>query len=53
MPDPILLVENLEKRYGDVHAVRGVSFSVEEGEVFGLLVLDLWLNRYMKPPATA
>jgi len=37
MPDPILLVENLEKRYGDVHAVRGVSFSVEEGEVFGLL----------------
>jgi ABC-2 type transport system ATP-binding protein len=37
MPNPILLVENLEKRYGDVHAVRGVSFSVEEGEVFGLL----------------
>ena len=25
------------KRYGDVEAVRGVSFSVEEGEVFGLL----------------
>jgi ABC-2 type transport system ATP-binding protein len=37
MPNPILLVENLEKRYEDVHAVRGVSFSVEEGEVFGLL----------------
>ncbi len=37
MPNPILLVENLEKRYGDVHAVRGVSFSVEAGEVFGLL----------------
>jgi len=30
-------VENLVKRYGDVEAVRGVSFSVEEGEVFGLL----------------
>src|SRR5208282_1794723 len=29
--------ENLEKHYDDVHAVRGVSFSVEEGEVFGLL----------------
>jgi ABC-2 type transport system ATP-binding protein len=37
MPNPILLVEDLEKRYEDVHAVRGVSFSVEEGEVFGLL----------------
>lgn len=37
MANPILQVENLEKRYEDVHAVRGVSFSVEEGEVFGLL----------------
>jgi ABC-2 type transport system ATP-binding protein len=37
MANPILQVENLEKRYQDVHAVRGVSFSVEEGEVFGLL----------------
>ena len=30
-------VENLTKRYGDVEALRGVSFSVGEGEVFGLL----------------
>jgi ABC-2 type transport system ATP-binding protein len=30
-------VENLTKRYGDVEALRGVSFSVREGEVFGLL----------------
>src|SRR5215468_9578333 len=37
MAKPILQVENLVKRYGDVEAVRGVSFSVEEGEVFGLL----------------
>jgi len=37
MANPILQVENLEKRYEDVHAVRGVSFSVQEGEVFGLL----------------
>ena len=37
MPDPILCVEQLEKRYDDVHAVRGVSFCVQEGEVFGLL----------------
>ena len=37
MPAPILQVENLVKHYGDVQAVRGVSFTVEEGEVFGLL----------------
>jgi ABC-2 type transport system ATP-binding protein len=37
MGNAILQVENLVKRYGDVEAVRGVSFSVEEGEVFGLL----------------
>jgi len=37
MTNSILQVENLEKRYEDVHAVRGVSFSVAEGEVFGLL----------------
>ena len=37
MANSILQVENLLKRYGDVEAVRGVSFAVEEGEVFGLL----------------
>ena len=37
MTNPILQVENLVKRYGDLEAVSGVSFSVEEGEVFGLL----------------
>jgi ABC-2 type transport system ATP-binding protein len=37
MATPILQVENLFKRYGGVEAVRGVSFSVQEGEVFGLL----------------
>jgi ABC-2 type transport system ATP-binding protein len=34
--DPVV-VENLHKSYGDVHAVRGVSFSIAQGEVFGLL----------------
>src|SRR5271167_1877982 len=34
---PIIEVENLTKRYGDVEALRGVSFAVQEGEVFGLL----------------
>jgi ABC-2 type transport system ATP-binding protein len=37
MNNSILQVENLVKRYGDVEAVRGVSFNVDEGEVFGLL----------------
>jgi len=30
-------VLNLTKRYGNVEALRGVSFAVNEGEVFGLL----------------
>jgi ABC-2 type transport system ATP-binding protein len=33
----ILEVDNLVKKYGDFAAVDGVSFTVEEGEVFGLL----------------
>lgn len=37
MSEPILQVENLVKHYGDVQALRGVSFAVSEGEVFGLL----------------
>src|SRR5881398_1412733 len=37
MANSILQVEDLVKRYGDLEAVRGVSFNVEEGEVFGLL----------------
>jgi len=30
-------VDNLRKRYGDVKAVDGISFSVEDGEIFSLL----------------
>jgi ABC-2 type transport system ATP-binding protein len=37
METSILQVENLVKHYGEVQAVRGVSFAVEAGEVFGLL----------------
>jgi len=33
----ILEVDNLVKKFGDHTAVNGISFSVEEGEVFGLL----------------
>ena len=31
----IMEVDNLTKKYGDFQAVKGISFSVEEGEVFG------------------
>jgi len=33
----ILEVDNLAKKYGEFEAVKGVSFTVEEGEIFGLL----------------
>ena len=32
-----IVVDTLRKRYGEVQALDGVSFSVREGEVFGLL----------------
>jgi ABC-2 type transport system ATP-binding protein len=35
--ETVIQVENLRKSYGSVEAVRGVSFAVERGEVFGLL----------------
>jgi ABC-2 type transport system ATP-binding protein len=34
---PVIEVANLTKSYGDVHAVRGVSFSVEQGECLAVL----------------
>ena len=37
MGEPVIQVEGLYKSYGAVEALRGVSFEVEEGEVFGLL----------------
>ncbi|MGB8194660.1 MAG: ABC transporter ATP-binding protein [Chitinophagaceae bacterium] len=33
----IIKVKNLVKKYGDVEAVKGISFEVMEGEIFGLL----------------
>lgn len=37
MAAPVIEVKDLYKSYGPVEAVRGLSFAVEEGEVFGLL----------------
>src|SRR5438445_13459455 len=33
----VVQVNDLRKRYGEIEAVRGISFQVESGEVFGLL----------------
>lgn len=35
--DQVLEVRNLVKRYGDLVAVRGVSFTVQRQEIFGIL----------------
>ncbi|MBO1349562.1 MAG: ABC transporter ATP-binding protein [Hormoscilla sp. GUM202] len=35
--DPAVLIENLQKRYGSVTAVKDVTLKVEPGEIFGLL----------------
>ena len=37
---PIIHVEGLHKRYGRLTAVRGIDFSVQPGEVFGLIGPD-------------
>src|ERR1051325_9225083 len=37
MPDPVILVENLVKRYGKTTAVNGVGFAVERGVTTALL----------------
>lgn len=34
---PAIVVEKIVKRYGDFEAVKGVDFSVANGEIFGLL----------------
>ncbi|MGH8638020.1 MAG: ABC transporter ATP-binding protein [Burkholderiales bacterium] len=36
-PVPILTFEGIEKSYGQTVALRGVSFDVDAGEIFGLL----------------
>jgi ABC-2 type transport system ATP-binding protein len=33
----VVTVEHLVKKYGDVHAVNDVSFSIREGEIFGII----------------
>jgi ABC-2 type transport system ATP-binding protein len=35
--DAVIAVENIVKRYGEFEAVKGITFEVEDGEIFGLL----------------
>ena len=37
MQEPAIAVKNLDKRFGEIHAVNHVSFDVEQGEIFSLL----------------
>jgi ABC-2 type transport system ATP-binding protein len=37
MSDVILKVKGLTKKYGDVEVVKGISFEVKRGEIFGIL----------------
>jgi ABC-2 type transport system ATP-binding protein len=37
MAEPVISVKDLVKNYGDFNAVKGISFDVYEGEIFGLL----------------
>jgi ABC-2 type transport system ATP-binding protein len=37
MQQKVITVENLVKKYGEFEAVKGISFDVYEGEIFGLL----------------
>jgi ABC-2 type transport system ATP-binding protein len=35
--DHVIEVKNIQRRFGDFYAVKGITFSVRKGEVFGLL----------------
>ena len=37
MSEPLLRVENLVVRYGDIKAVKGISFHVGRGEILALV----------------
>src|SRR5258706_6399944 len=34
---PAISVQGLKKSYGELHAVKGIDFEIQPGEVFGLL----------------
>ena len=40
MADTLLKVDNINVYYGNIHAVKDVSFEVHEGEIVTLIVLS-------------
>jgi len=38
--NPVIEAVNFHKFYGDTHAVKGLSFTVEQGEIYGLIGPD-------------
>ncbi|GAG02794.1 unnamed protein product, partial [marine sediment metagenome] len=32
-----IMVDNIKYNYGDIQAVKGITFNVKEGEIFGFL----------------
>ena len=60
VPDELLQVRDLNIRFGDKHAVRGISFGVHAGEALGLVgesgsgksVTSLAIMRLLPPQAT-
>ena len=37
MTQPVIVLDRLNKSYGDVHAVQDLSFEIEPGTIFGFL----------------
>jgi branched-chain amino acid transport system ATP-binding protein len=37
MPDPLLVVEDIHTYYGSIHALKGVSLKINEGEIVSLI----------------
>ena len=37
---PAILVKDLHKDYGTTHAVRGIGFTINKGEIFGMIGPD-------------
>lgn len=36
----MIKINNLHRKYGDIHAVKGIDLEVEEGEIFGIIGPD-------------
>lgn len=37
MPEPVIVLDRLTKNFGEVHAVRNLTFNIEAGTIFGFL----------------